>query len=115
MAEKHDTKPTDTGTNRTGIAASPIDSKRMIAGAEQASAAFIAESLRQGSAYDPDTNEWRRLADVPVLSSGLTTWGGPVWTGQTILTTVDSVLARFHCGPTAAPRSGMSQNPGHKP
>jgi hypothetical protein len=30
MAQKHSTKPTDTGTNRTGIAASPIDSRKAI-------------------------------------------------------------------------------------
>jgi hypothetical protein len=37
MAQKHSTKPTDTGTNRTGIATSPVDSKRMIEGAEAGS------------------------------------------------------------------------------
>jgi rubrerythrin len=38
VAQKHSTKPTDIGTNRTGIAASPVDAPRMIEGAQQASA-----------------------------------------------------------------------------
>jgi hypothetical protein len=37
MAQKHSTKPTDTGTNRTGIATSPVDSKEMIEGSQRAS------------------------------------------------------------------------------
>jgi hypothetical protein len=37
MAQKHSTKPTDTGTNRTGIATSPMDAPKMIEGAERAS------------------------------------------------------------------------------
>jgi hypothetical protein len=56
MAQKHSTKPTDTGTNRTGIATSPIDSKRMIEAAQDGSAsdggpdriaAFRAEASEQ--------------------------------------------------------------------
>src|SRR5215208_434842 len=39
MAQKHTTKPTDTGANRTGIAASPLDSKKMIEASSGASAA----------------------------------------------------------------------------
>jgi rubrerythrin len=38
MAQKRSTKPTDTGMNRTGIAASPLDAKKMIEAAERASA-----------------------------------------------------------------------------
>lgn len=38
MAQKHSTKPTDIGTNRTGIATSPIDSKKMIEAARDGSA-----------------------------------------------------------------------------
>lgn len=37
MAQKHTTKPTDTGANRTGIAASPIDARKMIEAAQGAS------------------------------------------------------------------------------
>ena len=37
MAQTHSKKPTDIGTNRTGIAASPIDAKKMIEGARSAS------------------------------------------------------------------------------
>lgn len=36
MAQKHSKKPTDVGTNRTGIATSPTDAKKMIEGSENA-------------------------------------------------------------------------------
>src|SRR5690349_1736429 len=37
MADTHHTKPTDIGTNRTGVAASPLDARKLVEGAEQAS------------------------------------------------------------------------------
>jgi hypothetical protein len=37
MPDTHSTKPTDIGTNRTGIAASPVDAKKLVEGAERAS------------------------------------------------------------------------------
>jgi hypothetical protein len=37
MAQKHGTKPTDVGMNRTGIATSPVDAARMVEGAEKGS------------------------------------------------------------------------------
>jgi rubrerythrin len=53
-------KPTDTGMNRTGIATSPIDSRRTLQGAEEAQtrgpldgAALIAERVRWASEADP--------------------------------------------------------------
>ncbi|ACL66704.1 conserved hypothetical protein [Anaeromyxobacter dehalogenans 2CP-1] len=38
MAQKHSKKPTDMGTNRTGIAASPVDAKKAVEGAQRAAA-----------------------------------------------------------------------------
>jgi ferritin-like protein len=35
MAQKHSTKPTDIGKNRTGIASSPVDAKRLVEAAQQ--------------------------------------------------------------------------------
>lgn len=52
-------KPTDTGTNRTGIATSPIDSKRTIEAAEQTSLV----GLHDGLALERERVLWARDAD----------------------------------------------------
>lgn len=52
-------KPTDTGLNRTGIATSPIDSKRMVAAAEQAGTV----GPHNGKALETERVLWARSAD----------------------------------------------------
>ncbi|HLL23192.1 MAG TPA: ferritin-like domain-containing protein [Kofleriaceae bacterium] len=52
-------KPTDTGMNRTGIATSPIDSKRTIEGAEQAQTAGPLD----GRALESERLVWAKDAD----------------------------------------------------
>jgi ferritin-like protein len=52
-------KPTDTGTNRTGIATSPIDSRRLIEAAEQAGTAGPLD----GRALEAERVRWARDAD----------------------------------------------------
>lgn len=52
-------KPTDTGTNRTGIATSPIDSRRTIEAAEQATP----DGRLDGRALEAERVLWARSAD----------------------------------------------------
>ncbi|MDX2093350.1 MAG: ferritin-like domain-containing protein [Kofleriaceae bacterium] len=52
-------KPTDMGTNRTGIATSPIDSKKLIEAAERANTI----GLGDGAALEAERIEWARNAD----------------------------------------------------
>src|SRR5258705_11076370 len=52
------TSPTDTGTNRPGIATSPVDSRRTIEGAEQAQT----DTAADGAALAAERRRWATTA-----------------------------------------------------